>query len=77
MLLLLLLLRRRRRVVDIRQEVLLWGSDKEIARWKELRASKDKAVTDLEIPELVLSEDWPSKAREELKNLWYYLHTYC
>ena len=40
-------------LVDIRPDVVLWGTDKEIARWKELRALEDNNdLTDTDISEI-------------------------
>lgn len=55
-------------LVDVRPDVDLWGTEVEVSRWHELRGlSEDEELSDAEISELVLNEDWPSKLREELK----------
>jgi len=57
-------------LVDIRPDVAIWGTDKEIARWKELRnLEENNDLTNTDISEIVLAEDWPSKLRKELENL--------
>ncbi|EJK69405.1 hypothetical protein THAOC_09343 [Thalassiosira oceanica] len=55
-------------LVDVRPMIQLWGNTMEIARWRELRADKSKEkLTDTEISELVLEEDWPSKLLKDHK----------
>lgn len=49
-------------LVDVRPMIGLWGNTEEVARWRELRADEsNKKLTDTEISELVLEEDWPRK----------------
>ena len=56
-------------LIDVRPMVDLWGLDCEIKRWHELRKQNDN-LTDTEVSELVLDEDWPAKMRKlHLENL--------
>ena len=51
-------------LVDVRPNVEMWGLDSEVERWAELRANDSFAhLTNTEISELVLEEDWPSKMK--------------
>ena len=51
-------------LVDVRPKVELWGLGLEVERWNELRADDANAhLSDTEISDLVLDEDWPSKMR--------------
>ena len=53
-------------LIDVRPFIDLWGLVKEIARWHELRGAKENnLLSDTEISELVLAEDWPAKMRKE------------
>ena len=53
-------------LIDVRPMIELWGLETEIARWHELRSmSGNAALSDTDISELVLDEDWPSKLRKE------------
>ena len=53
-------------LVDVRPRVQLWGLDSEIVRWHELRKDpSNEELSDTDISELVLDEDWPSKLRKE------------
>jgi hypothetical protein len=53
-------------LIDIRPEVELWAADPEIKRWYELRKlEENEQLTDTDISEKVLEEDWPSKLRAE------------
>jgi hypothetical protein len=45
----------------------MWGLEPEIDRWNEVRA-KFKNLTDAEVSEIVLSEDWPAKLRREMES---------
>ena len=48
----------------------LWGNDSEVKRYLELRSLPSNAtLTNTDIAEMVLEEDWPSKlkAQHELK----------
>ena len=52
-------------LVDVRPIVELWGLDSEVKRWHELRSAHEHAdLTDTDISEMVLAEDWPSKLRQ-------------
>ena len=51
-------------LVDVRPMVELWGNDSEIQRYHELRSLPSNArLTNTEIAEMVLAEDWPSKLK--------------
>ena len=51
-------------LVDVRPMVDMWGLDVEVERWAELRAMEsNKHLSDTDISELVLAEDWPSKMK--------------
>ena len=53
-------------LVDIRPDVEMWGNDAEVQRWNELRNSPQyENLSDTDISELVLKEDWPSKLRKK------------
>lgn len=53
-------------LIDIRPHVTMWGTTDEINRWRELRdLPENDKLTDLEISEIVLSEDWPTRLRAE------------
>ena len=55
-------------LVDVHLTVELWGLDSEVDWWHELRAAEEHAdLTDTEILDMVLSEDWPSKLRQKHK----------
>ena len=57
-------------LVGVRPMVDLWGSDSEVERYHELRLLFSNAtLTDTEIAEMVLAEDWASKLKlqHELK----------
>jgi len=54
-------------LVDVRPFVWMWGLEPEIDRWNEVRA-KFKNLTDAEVSEIVLSEDWPAKLRREMES---------
>ena len=46
----------------------MWGLDVEIERWAELRAlDSNKHLSDTDISELILEEDWPSKMKAKHK----------
>ena len=48
-------------LVDARLMVDLWGSDSEVMRYHELRPlSSNATLTNAEIAEMVLAEDWAS-----------------
>jgi len=52
-------------LVDVRPHVELWGLESEIACWHELREKfSEDEVTDMDISEMMLNEDWPSKLRK-------------
>ena len=52
-------------LVDVRGQVELWGTQTEIYRWHALRNNTaNSSLSDIDISELVLKEDWPSKLRE-------------
>ena len=43
----------------------LWGLNAEIKRWQELRLMEcNAALSNLEISEMVLAEDWPARLKE-------------
>ena len=53
---------------DVRPDVELWGMEAEVKRWTELRAlPENRELSNTEISEAVLDEDWPSKLRGELR----------
>ena len=43
----------------------LWGTDSEMKRWGELKRNPDNTMTDLEISDQVLRENWPEKLKKE------------
>ena len=46
-------------LVDLRPNIVLWGSNAEVVRWHELRQMDDhKMKSDTEISEMVLDKDW-------------------
>ena len=46
----------------------MWGLDVEIERWAELRAlDSNKHLSDTDISELILEEDWPAKMKAKHK----------
>lgn len=50
---------------DVRPLVDLWGMESEINRWRELRHRPEHSdLSDTEISEIVLNEDWPSRLRK-------------
>ena len=52
--------------MDIRPAIDFWGTDSETRRWHELRDnSENENLSDTDISELVLQEDWSSKLRKE------------
>ena len=52
-------------LADIRPFVVLWGTDTEVKRWYRLKGlAESKLLTDTEISELVLEENWPAILRE-------------
>ena len=57
-------------LVDVRPSVVeLWGMEVEIStcRWNELRGlAANKDLSDTDISELVLAEDWPKRMRKDL-----------
>ena len=54
-------------LVDVRPSIELWGLEVEIKRWNELRDLADnKDLSDTEISELVLAEEWPTRMRKDL-----------
>ena len=53
-------------LVDVRPTVELWGLDSEVKQWHELRSAEEHAnLTDTNISEIVLAEDWTSKLRQK------------
>eukprot|EP00984_Skeletonema_dohrnii_P017755 scaffold8151_cov67-Skeletonema_dohrnii-CCMP3373.AAC.1 len=51
---------------DVRPLIDLWGNQSEIKRWRELRLDPANAeLSDTDISEIVLNEDWPSRLRKE------------
>ena len=55
-------------LMDARPDVELWGLEAEIERWDELRnLPANKNLSDTDISELVLDEDWPAKLRKDLE----------
>jgi hypothetical protein len=53
-------------LIDIRPYVEMWGTTSEINRWRELAdMPENKDATNLEISEMVLAEDWPTRLRKE------------
>ena len=58
-------------LVDVRPTFELWGLDAEVKRWRELRLSECNAeLSNLEISEMVLAEDWPARLKEtHIKNI--------
>ena len=56
-------------LVDVRPTVELWGLNSEVNRWHKLRADKQCVdLTETNISEMALAEDWPSKLRQEHNN---------
>ena len=56
-------------LIDIRDHPELWATETEKKRIQELKAEYEcagKRISDTEIAEIVLAEDWPSKQRHEL-----------
>ena len=52
-------------LVNGRLIVELWGLDSEVKRWHELRSTDEHTdLTDTDISEMVLVEDWPLKLRQ-------------
>ena len=48
--------------MDVRPEPELWAFDSELRRWNELQnEAVNVSLSNTEISELVLAEDWPSK----------------
>jgi hypothetical protein len=55
-------------LVDVRPSIELWGLEVEIKRWNELRdLAENKDLSDAEISELVLAEEWPTRMRKDLE----------
>ena len=55
-------------LVDVRPMVELWGLDVEIERFAELRAlDSNKHLSDTDISELILEEDWPAQMKAKHK----------
>ena len=53
-------------LVDVRPMIELWGTEPEIRRWGVLRGlDENKELSDTEISELVLGEDWPAQLRRD------------
>lgn len=53
-------------LVDIRAEVDMWGNETEVRRWFELRQlPSNQHLSNTDISELVLAEDWPTRLRKE------------
>eukprot|EP00562_Extubocellulus_spinifer_P035568 CAMPEP_0178697744 /NCGR_PEP_ID=MMETSP0699-20121125/10158_1 /TAXON_ID=265572 /ORGANISM="Extubocellulus spinifer, Strain CCMP396" /LENGTH=836 /DNA_ID=CAMNT_0020343741 /DNA_START=97 /DNA_END=2607 /DNA_ORIENTATION=- len=52
-------------LVDVRPFVWMWGLEPEVKRWNEVR-EKFEHLTDTEVSEIVLNENWPSKLKEEM-----------
>lgn len=53
-------------LVDVRPDIELWGLEEEIKRWEQLYNLPEHATkSKLEISEMVLAEDWPSKLRRQ------------
>ncbi len=53
-------------LIDVRPYVEMWGTKTELERWKILRdLPENEKLSDTDISELVLQEDWPSKLRKE------------
>ena len=51
-------------LINVRPKVEMWGLDVEIERWADLRALDSNVhLSDTDISELVLEEDWPSKMK--------------
>ena len=53
-------------LVNVHPDPELWALESDLERWYELRnddANKDKS--NVEISELVLDEDWPSKLKKD------------
>jgi hypothetical protein len=59
-------------LIDVRPNVLLWGTQKETKRFEEIKKATDCMLSDLEIAEKVLAEDWPKKEREDHER---YIHS--
>ena len=56
-------------LIDVRPLVELWGLDSEVERWNGFRANKtNERLSDTEISELVLNEDWSSKMKAQHKS---------
>ena len=52
-------------LVDVRPMVELWGLNAEIKRWQDLRVVEyNTALSNLEISEMVLAKDWPTRLKE-------------
>jgi hypothetical protein len=50
---------------DVRPLVDLWRTESEMNRWRELRKLPEHAeLSDTQISEIVLNEDWPSRLRK-------------
>ena len=53
-------------LVDVRPTVELWGLDSEVKRWHELWSAEEHAdLTDTNLLEIVLAEDWTAKLRQK------------
>eukprot|EP00562_Extubocellulus_spinifer_P031445 CAMPEP_0178710732 /NCGR_PEP_ID=MMETSP0699-20121125/17939_1 /TAXON_ID=265572 /ORGANISM="Extubocellulus spinifer, Strain CCMP396" /LENGTH=841 /DNA_ID=CAMNT_0020359303 /DNA_START=197 /DNA_END=2725 /DNA_ORIENTATION=+ len=52
-------------LVDVRPFVWMWGLEAEVERWKEVR-EEFEYLTDTEVSEIVIDENWPAKLKEEM-----------
>ena len=52
-------------LTNVHPNVHLWGTKKEIERFRELKEEKGNILTDLEIAEIVVAEDWPTTERKD------------
>ena len=53
-------------LVDVRPAVKLWGLDSKVKQWHELWSDEEHDdLTETDITEMVLVEDWPSKLRQK------------
>eukprot|EP00978_Attheya_sp_CCMP212_P003639 scaffold7620_cov46-Attheya_sp.AAC.2 len=57
-------------LTDVRPIVDLWGTQEEVKRWHELRNFEtNRDLSDLDISNIVLAEDYPAKMRDMLASL--------
>jgi hypothetical protein len=53
-------------LADVRERLDLWALESEKRRFKELEQQYGNTKTKLELVEMLLAEDWPSKLRQKL-----------